>query len=264
MSMRDLETFILRLVSKTHLWRLLTRLPPPCTQRQMIMETNTREESSTTLSLLDRSVSVVLKEAEETASGRVGVSPRVERLHRLHGTSLISDASTLLSLRTSTFATACTIFHRFYQQVSLAEYDVWSIALASVLLATKVEEEPQSLKRIIHSFFHMFRKRILVATNISEANSWNWKHPSLGHAAEANSSRVSKEELENFILEIGLPPALDLQGSVYGEWYQRAISSEATILRQLGFTLYWIPDSHPHKFIPSFCQALGLKQNQVR
>lgn len=212
------------------------------------------------LTLLDRSVSVMLKEPDQTASRKKDhISPRVERLHRLHGTSLIFEVSKLLALGASTYATACTMFHRFYQQASLVEYDVWSIALASILLSTKVEEEPQTLKTIIHAFCHLYRKRILIVSPcIEEADAWGWSHSSLRHANEARTWPLEKKEM--FVRELPLPMKL---GPVFEDWHKQALISEATLLRQLGFTLYWIPDSHPHKFILYFCQALGLTHPQV-
>jgi hypothetical protein len=211
------------------------------------------------LTLLDRSVSVVLKDPDETASRKDHVSPRLERLHRLHGTSLIFEASKLLALGPSTYATACTMFHRFYQQASLVKYDVWSVALASILLSTKVEEEPQTLKTIIHAFCHLYRKRILVVNpSIGEADCRDWDHASLRSLNEAK--KWSLERKEKFLGDLPLPMKL---GPVFEDWHKQSLISEATLLRQLGFTLYWIPDSHPHKFILYFCQALGLTQPQV-
>jgi len=209
------------------------------------------------LTLLDRSVCVVVEDPDNTASKKEGIHATTERLHRLHGTSLIFEASKLLALGASTYATACTIFHRFYHQASLTKFDVWSVAVASVLLATKVEEEPQTLKKIIHVFSHLYRKRILVVDHGQGAAGacWNWTHPSLRHAKEARL--WSTEKKEKLLGNLPLPMAL---GPVFEDWHKQALESEAAILRQLGFTLYWIPDFHPHKFILYFCQALDLTQ----
>jgi hypothetical protein len=207
------------------------------------------------LSLLDRSVSIILQ--DPTSSARQGISPSVERLHRLHGTSLIHDTSQLLSLGASTYATACTIFHRFYHQCSLSEYDVWSVAIASTLLATKLEEEPHSIKTLIRAYSHLYRKRILLAT--TETPEQVEKHPSSVSLPEAKSWTLAQKQHQ--LSKSPLPSRL---GPVYNAWHDQVSKMEAILLRQLGFTLHWIPDSHPHKFILYFCSVLELTDAVVR
>lgn len=210
------------------------------------------------LTLLDRSVAVVLADPNGTASRKDKISSRNERLHRLHGTSLIFEVSELLGLGASTYATACTIFHRFYHLSSITEFDVWSISLAAVMLATKVEEEPQTLQKMIHVFYHIYRKRTLLANfSTRDDERWDWSHPSLCFLNEAKI--WSAEQKQQFLQDERMPGKL---GPVFEEWHKQALNSEAAVLRQLGFTLYWIPDSHPHKFILYFCQALGLTQSK--
>lgn len=85
--------------------------------------------------IVDKSIQPLLPETTSTPSSMAGISSQIERLHRLHSTSLLHE---------STFATSCTIFHRVYHSISLTEHDVWSIAMACLLLASKVEEDPRS------------------------------------------------------------------------------------------------------------------------
>ncbi|EED89250.1 predicted protein, partial [Thalassiosira pseudonana CCMP1335] len=160
-----------------------------------------------------------------TPSSNDGIPPSQERLHRLHGTSLLHDAATLLRLPPSTYATSCTIFHRMYHRTSLKQHCVWSVALACTLLAGKVEEEPRSVRSIILIYAHLYRRRRL---------------------------RVGDDVA-----------TYSLGGPVYAEWSEKLIDMENVILRELGFTLHWIPDSHPHKFILYFVRVLEIEDKEV-
>jgi hypothetical protein len=211
-------------------------------------DNNSKEDASNApLTIVDREVVVVLKNPDDTSSL---VSPSVERLHRLHGTSLVLSATTLLKLSASTFATACTIFHRFYHQCSLKQYDVWSVAVASIVLASKVEEEPRPIRHVILIFAHLYRRRkLLLCPNPSSVA----QHESVACSSKAASlSLDKKEELLRHVA-----PMSPL-GPVYQEWHKVLTDMENIVLRQLGFTLYWIPDSHPHKFILYFVRVLEI------
>jgi hypothetical protein len=70
----------------------------------------------------------------------------------------------------------------------------------------------------------------------------------------------SLEQKEQILAKTPLPMKL---GPVYKEWHDQVSQMEAAVLRQLGFTLYWIPDSHPHKFILYFCRVLELTNDKV-
>eukprot|EP00536_Pseudo-nitzschia_multiseries_P009340 jgi/Psemu1/258030/estExt_Genewise1Plus.C_2580028 len=172
---------------------------------------------------LDRTVRVLLDDPDRTPSRAAGIDAHTEKVHRWHGTSVILESCLGLSLGPSTYATACTLFHRFYHSVSLTEHDVWSAAMASTLLATKVEDEPKSLKQIVEEYARIYARR-----------------------------------LRRHICATVLPQHLNKFGPVYKEWHQRITAMESIVLRTLGFTFYWISDSHPHRFLLNFCRALEL------
>jgi hypothetical protein len=206
------------------------------------------------------------------------ILPEVEWVHRLCGTSLISSATRLLRMSASTYASACAIFHRFYHRVSLAKSDVWSVAMASVLLAGKIEEDPRRLREIILVFSHLYRRRRL-QIGVSETNKLASNSNANGNGngtADSNppasgktirpmcSDLVSKltEPERNNILRHMKP--MSPHGPVYAEWHDALVSTENRILRELGFVLYWIPDSHPHKFLLYFVRVLDIHDKQVR
>ena len=60
--------------------------------------------------IVDKSIQPLLPETTSTPSSMAGISSQIERLHRLHSTSLLHE---------STFATSCTSFHQVYHSISL-------------------------------------------------------------------------------------------------------------------------------------------------
>jgi hypothetical protein len=59
------------------------------------------------------------------------------------------------------------------------------------------------------------------------------------------------------------PPCLAHLGPLWKEWHTAALEAENHILRQLGFTIYWIPGQHPHKFVVYLLRILNLKDKQM-
>jgi hypothetical protein len=131
--------------------------------------------------------------------------------------------------------------------------------MASTLLATKVEEESHTLKTLIHAFAHLYRKRLVVAFPIEEQTAAIWEHESMVYVPEAKTWTLEEKELR--LAQIPLPN--NKLGPVYQDWHKQVSDMENIVLRQLGFTLYWIPDSHPHKFILYFCRVLELTDVKV-
>jgi cyclin L len=207
------------------------------------------KQNVTPPSIVDRSIVAMLERPDLTASRNDGISAADERRHRLHGTSLLSSACQLLKLGSSVYATSCTILHRFYHQASLRQRDVWSVAMGSLLLASKMEEEPRPIRHVILVFANLYRRRRLILCTTNAL----WNHP----AAQASplAAQLSIPEKEARLRHV---QPMSPQGPVYQQWYRAITDTEQYILRQLGFTLYWIPDSHPHKFILYVVRVLNV------
>lgn len=125
--------------------------------------------------------------------------------------------------------------------------------MGCVLLASKVEECPRRLREIVTVFVHLYRRRRLeVGWDRSGDKGDNGKNINDG---KKKRRRLTDEEKLNLLrYQHPLMP----NSRLYKDCSDALTKAEMEILRQLGFTLYWIPDHHPHKFILYFVRVLGL------
>src|SRR4051794_21734875 len=84
-----------------------------------------------------------------TPSIKSGLLREIEINNRIYGCELISYIGIRLSLTSLCICTAQYIFQRFYYHQSMYEYKLIPVILASILLATKLDDEPRSIKDII-------------------------------------------------------------------------------------------------------------------
>ncbi|KAL3802077.1 hypothetical protein HJC23_010833 [Cyclotella cryptica] len=206
--------------------------------------------------VVDKTVQSILSSSSSTPSSIDSIPPQIERLHRLHGASILHDASVLLRVGPSTFATSCAIFHRVYHRISLRQHDVWSIAMACLLLGGKVEEDPRPIRSIVLTFHHIYRRRRL---RIHDVVGGRDAFYGAAHA-EAENVMCTDEEKENLLRHV---PSMSHGGAIYAEWKNAMEEKESSILRLLGFTLFWIPESHPHRFILYFVRVLEIEDPLV-
>ena len=218
---------------------------------------NTSDNRTVRPSVLDRSIPLLIhhRDPDDTPSRRDGVSADMERLHRMHGISLIRSAWSMLlpsadnigsSVPASAFATASIIFHRFYHNVSLRECNVWSTAMATTLLSAKLLEVPQiNLRKVIFVYAHIYRKRIVTsppagtdAATTIDATMFAW----IG-----DGGSTTLQQIQAFIQPSGMSPA----GPIYLEWKKSLTDAENRVLRALGFVMHWIPNQLPHKYLLS-------------
>ena len=153
-------------------------------------------------------------------SSRDGVAPETERTHRSWGCTLMCEASVLLKLPQVVAATAQNLLQRFYWRKSLkdARFDAFSIAQGCLFLATKIEEQPRTLRQVLFVFHHIYCKR----------------------KAKRDSRRSP----------------LELGGGRYSQWKKKLVESERHILKELGFGFYHAME-HPHKFLLYYIKYLS-------
>lgn len=122
--------------------------------------------------------------------------------------------------------------------------------MASTLLACKIEEDPRPVRQLILVFAHLYRRRRLICIEDPK--------PLINHSSVIASDVAGTKTLpEKDELLRDIKPMSPL-GPIYQDWYKAALETENLVLRQLGFMLYWIPDSHPHKYILYFVRVLKI------
>ncbi|XP_039251973.1 cyclin-Q-like [Styela clava] len=62
----------------------------------------------------------------------------------------IIESSAKLKLNSVTLASACVLYHRFYQECEIEDYDPYTIAATAIFLATKIEEQHTRLRDVVN------------------------------------------------------------------------------------------------------------------
>ena len=135
--------------------------------------------------------------------------------------------------------------------------------MASVLLGCKIEEEVRRVSEIILVFVHVYRRMRFAIDYYDDKNENDSDELKLEGFRTAvcsvleKKSCLNQEERCNLLRYVQPLPRL---GPVYKEWEEELMNHENEILRELGFSLYWIPESHPHNFLLYFMRVLDLVQ----
>ncbi|XP_059146076.1 cyclin-L1-like [Physella acuta] len=95
----------------------------------------------------------------ETPSMLDGLEKEVETDLRILGCELIQTAGILLKLPQVAMATAQVVFQRFYYSKSFIKHNMEVVAMASIMLASKIEECPRRNRDVINVFHHIKQVR---------------------------------------------------------------------------------------------------------
>ena len=128
--------------------------------------------------------------------------------------------------------------------------------MACVLIGGKIEDDSRPVRQIVLAFHHLFRRRRLQLGLTAEQVNNN------SCTSASPLVRLSNDERENVLRSFR--PSMNPYGQIYQEYHRVIITTEQIILRSFGFTLYWIPHSHPHSFLLYFCKVLELQGNIVQ
>eukprot|EP01041_Mallomonas_annulata_P022938 gene22938-43353_t len=98
--------------------------------------------------LQEQSISVLLpiEILSSSPSALDDISQYDEKLHRIFGCEVVQEAGILLRLPQIVMATAQNLLHRFFYRKSLKRFDVFTVAMACILLSSKVEEKPKVIR----------------------------------------------------------------------------------------------------------------------
>jgi hypothetical protein len=164
------------------------------------------------------------------------------------------------------FATASILYHRYIyaeEEIPLRN-DVWSIGMASLLLASKLHDIPITVECIIHTCCIIYRKRVLcpnyyhldISENklrhdpdvqrINQRIPQSWKQLSF-------YALLEKVDDTSFIHTL-----LSTRGIIYKSWYDSIVETECLILKRLGYRIHWIPDFHVYQYVEAFCSRIRL------
>lgn len=127
--------------------------------------------------------------------------------------------------------------------------------MASLLVACKLEEIPMTARQIISVFAQIFKRRVLLIDCDSEMSE---SFRNITQVATIDC-RLERDLLERKLQET---KSMSPLGEVYSEWHNNLLKSEQLLLRSLGFVVYWVTQTHAHRYLPSILEHLGLENER--
>ncbi|KAM9324351.1 cyclin-Q [Gastrophryne carolinensis] len=85
----------------------------------------------------------------ETASAAVSEKDKAKKMH-FRVVRFIMEAGIKLGMHSIPISTACTIYHKFFHETKLEDYDPYLVAMSAIYLAGKVEEQHLRTRDIIN------------------------------------------------------------------------------------------------------------------
>jgi len=143
--------------------------------------------------------------------------------------------------------------------------------MASTLVACKIEEVQgrgggRLLSRdIVLVYVHLYRRfRLGLLSSNSVGTKSNSKlvtarsnllNTTNNNNTDTTNKQMTIDETRNILRYIRPMPC---DGELYKCWEKEMFDMENHMLRELGFSLYWIPEGHPHVFLLYFLKVLEV------
>ena len=189
----------------------------------------------------------------------------------------INPSSPSLPPQHDVYVTASTLFHRFYncngmirsrntgikneqrQEANKSDdndIDVWSVSMASILLACKLHDLPSSqisISDIIYTFIHIYTQRILLPnfipgmeeTPLDVMEKQKEYYTTMIAPFVPNEWRQRSTEDRQNIFKAhhhhtwsNMKRTISPHGPIYEAWHQAIVQMECHILRTLGYRIY--------------------------
>ncbi len=154
-----------------------------------------------------------------------------ERHNRVYACILIHSIGQNLQLDSIVLATACNILHRTYHNVSMTQYNIFTVILTSLFIAMKTCEIHRSMNQLI-----------CTGTRI------------LQRIQQTKHIQNSGDSVNNDVIDLTQDiPVIEKQSIQYSELQHNILCTELVILTECSYTVYV---ELPHQYIFHFVSLL--------
>lgn len=182
-----------------------------------------------------------------TPSMTDGLSHDLEMELRALGCQVIQQIGILLRLPQRTMAVAQVFYQRFWYTSSMCDFSAHETAAGTLLLATKLEETPVSLRHLVNAFDYVLCR--LNDTRAQPSNGTPQQESAVPSASQSKVARASKYR-----------PLL-YDSAEMNRLRDDIVVSEMQILKRLGFHVQVML---PYALLVNYLQALGLTDPELK
>lgn len=190
-----------------------------------------------------------LDQLTSTPSSDDGIPHALELDLRAYGAQLIHRLGLVLSLPQRLTATAQVLFQRFWFVTSLRSFGTLDVAIATVFLASKLEESPIRLRDLINCFDFLVQKH----SSASRARR------AAGHSLPWDVSPPPAAASDHAAPEAFTYVPHSYQSATFYDYKDAVVVHEMHILKRLGFQL---EANLPYATLVNYLNVLGLGRDK--